>query len=143
MKKALFALFVIAEICAFAAFIDEFGALWAVAEVVLSAFVGVGLIISQPRAMQRDFMAALSRGGSLWGLFGRGIFRLLGGILLVIPGILSDIFGLGFLILSLFLGARGGEDSRSFQKNNGGNGGESGDGSEIIDVEVVEEKRGR
>lgn len=105
MRFLIFLIYLASEIFLIAEFIDEWGFLAFVGEVVLSAFLGFGILASQFGAVGADLRGIMSFRVNLGAFLGRSIFRTIGGILLILPFIISDILGACFVVLSLFFKA--------------------------------------
>lgn len=118
-----------------------------VLEIALSALLGLGILASQFSTMSAYLRDIVAFNLSVGSFFGRSIFRLLGAILLIMPGILSDIFGAIFFILSLFFKVKE-RDSSAFQNDCCGFRNDfskssdfsqnSAQESEIIEAEIIE-----
>lgn len=84
------------EIALFVAIGAQIGVLGVLAQIVLSAFAGVSILRGQ-QARAVDLM----RGGmrvSAGRMLAQGAFRLVAGLLLIVPGFLTDVLGLLLLI---------------------------------------------
>ena len=155
MRFLMFLIYLSIEIFLIAEFIDEMG-FWAfVGEVVLSAVLGFGILKSHFGALGVSLRGIVDFRISIGALVGKSIFCALGGILLILPFILSDILGVCFVVISLFFRTKIAEsnfkkgdfaefsDSANFKGAESSFGAESslkvGQG-EVIDVEVVEHK---
>jgi len=108
-------------------------------EVIISAFAGVYIIKNLPFSIQESMYKVMHREISEEEFLSIGLFKLIGGLLLVIPGVFSDILGLLFLFEPFARWV-----SRKFlpQQNNGfytHNAYNPDD--EIIDVEIIEERK--
>jgi len=105
------------------------------AEVLISGILGLALIFKFGILTFFDEMRSFST---------KSIFRELGiamgGAFLFLPGILSEIIGATFIIVSLFLKKH---TQPNFTQNFGQNAENKGtfDESEIIDVEIIEERK--
>lgn len=156
MRLLIFLIYLASEIFLIAEFIDEWGFLAFVGEVVVSAFLGFGILASQFGAVGADLRGIMSFRVNLGSFLGRSIFRAIGGILLILPFIISDILGICFVVLSLFFRTKNAEsradsaefydfhsDSANFAESSR-NFAESSDFSaeqgEIIDAEIIEHK---
>lgn len=105
MRFLIFLAYLTGEIFLIAQFIDEVG-FWAfVGEVILSALLGFGILSAQFGAVGANLRGIISSRASVGAFVGKSIFRALGGILLILPFILSDILGVCFVVLSLFFKA--------------------------------------
>ena len=152
MRFLIFLFYIAIEIYLIAEFVDELGFLAFIIEVAVSALVGFGILASQFSVMSDSLRNIMTF--SLSNFLGRSILRVLGGILLILPFILSDIFGLTFFVMSLFFRTaesnkwresadnfshnfdREFDFSRDFRDSR--NPRDSHDSSEIIDAEIIE-----
>lgn len=147
MRYLLLVAYIAIEIYLIAEFVDEVGFLAFVLEVVVSALFGFGILISQFGNINDSLKSIMTFKLSLGSFLGRSIFRLIGGILLIIPAILSDIFGITFFVISLLFKAESQHfqndffsDSKFNDFNNDFKRQDSAkNGDEIIDVEVIEQ----
>ena len=118
-------------------------------EIAVSALVGFGILASQFSVMSESLRNIMTF--SISNFLGRSILRLLGGILLILPFVLSDIFGLTFFVMSLFFKVTERESADDFSNDFSRNferefdfsrdfrdSRESHDSSEIIDAEIIE-----
>lgn len=136
MRFLLLVAYIIAEIYLVAEFIDEMGFLAFILEIIISAILGFGILASQFGSINTSLRSIMEFRLSVGSFLGRSICRLIGGILLIIPAILSDIFGVTFFIISLLFKAQSQESS--FFSDNVNNSTKHKSNEEIIDVEVVE-----
>lgn len=86
-----------------------------VLEIAVSALLGLGILASQFSVMSeylRNIMAF-----NLSSFLGRSILRFLGGIMLILPFVLSDILGLTFFVMSLFFKANERDLRNDFGEN--------------------------
>lgn len=90
----LFIMFPILEIYVLVKVGGQYGVMNTLFLLLLIAIVGSGLARSQGRALLSKSQAALARGEVPAGAALHGIFVFLGGLLLVIPGFISDFVGL-------------------------------------------------
>ncbi|OSQ26106.1 hypothetical protein CCON61_01480 [Campylobacter concisus] len=122
-------------------FVDKFGFLNYFLEVLVSGFVGIALLLnagfSSLNSPQVTFKSFLS--GNLFSQLGLS----LGGMLLFLPGILTDIFGIAVIVFSLVFkkNAAKNESYQEFKFQNFSEHGTKKDDGEIIDVEVIEEPK--
>lgn len=122
-------------------FVDKFGFLNYFLEVLVSGFVGIALLLnagfSSLNSPQVTFKSFLS--GNLFSQLGLS----LGGMLLFLPGILTDIFGIAVIVFSLVFkkNAAKNESYQEFKFQNFSEQGSKKDDGEIIDVEVIEEPK--
>lgn len=116
MRFLIFLVYLTGEIFLIAQFIDEWGFLAFVGEVILSALLGFGVLSAQFGAVGANLRSIMRSHISVGAFVGKSIFRALGGILLILPFILSDILGVCFVVLSLFFrtkNAESGFDSKT------------------------------
>ena len=122
-------------------FVDKFGFLNYFFEVLVSGFVGIALLLNagfsslnSPQVAFKSFL-----GGNLFSQLGLSF----GGMLLFLPGILTDIFGIAVVIFSLIFkkNAAKNESYQEFKFQNFSEQGSKKDDGEIIDVEVIEEPK--
>ena len=123
MRFLLLVVYFFVEIFFIVEFADEFGILSLFAEMIVSAILGFGILFSQASNLSFAYNEILS--GGIGSFIGRNLFRLLGAIMLIIPGILCDIFGICFVVVSLFF------RPKEIKKE---------ESSDIIDVEIIEDK---
>ena len=107
-------------------------------EMLFSAFVGAVILMNFKQMLMGNLMAIMQGSLSIKELFAHNLLRLLSGIFLVIPGVLSDSLGVLFQVL-LFFSFLGGtkstqEPPEDFFNQNHTNKGED----DVIDVEIVE-----
>ena len=115
MRFLIFLIYLTSEIFLIAEFIDEWGFLAFVGEVILSALLGFGILSAQFGAVGADLKGIMSFRVNLGAFVGKSIFRALGGILLILPFIISDILGVCFVALSLFFRTKSAESSFDFE----------------------------
>ena len=122
-------------------FVDKFGFLNYFLEVLVSGFVGIALLLNagfsslnSPQVAFKSFL-----GGNLFSQLGLSF----GGMLLFLPGILTDIFGVAVVIFSLIFKKNVAENEsyQEFKFQNFSEHGTKKDEGEIIDVEVIEEPK--
>ncbi|WP_149714669.1 FxsA family protein [Campylobacter concisus] len=134
-------LFFIIEAALIYVFVNKFGFLNYFLEVLVSGFVGIALLLNagfsslnSPQVAFKSFL-----GGNLFSQLGLS----LGGMLLFLPGILTDIFGIAVIVFSLVFkkNAAKNESYQEFKFQNFSEHGTKKDDGEIIDVEVIEEPK--
>lgn len=106
---------------------SSIGPIWTFVEVVASAFVGF-IILANFRFRAVGYMRALAAGEIFLEEFqSLNLYSLIGAILLIVPGFLSDILGilLQFGTISMVI-------ARRFLKR------KQNQSSEVIDVEIIE-----
>lgn len=143
MKIILFLLYLFIEIFLLVEFGDEFGVFALFAEIILSGIIGFGFIISINNV--GGYFINFSNFFNISNIVGSVIFRLIGGILLILPGILCDIVGIIFLIFSfIFTFRKDNENPKNFHDFRFQNFTFKRDSErynnedEIIDVEIIE-----
>lgn len=138
----LFIIYLFIEIYLIVIFVDEFGILMLFLEIFISALLGIGILASQYKVMIESFNSIFVIKEGIGNFIGRNFFRIIGGLCLIIPGILSDIVGLGFFIISFFFLIKKtklqDEDIFSQEFYNFDNFSKTREDSEIIDVEIIE-----
>ena len=154
MRFLIFLVYIAIEIYLVAEVIDEWGFLAFIIEIAVSAFVGFGILASQFSVMSESLRNIMAFNISISNFLGRSILRALGGILLILPFVLSDIFGLTFFVMSLFFKVTERESADDFSNDFSHNferefdfsrdfrdsrtSRTSNDSSEIIDAEIIE-----
>ena len=122
-------------------FVDKFGFLNYFLEALVSGFVGIALLLNagfsslnSPQVAFKSFL-----GGNLFSQLGLSF----GGMLLFLPGILTDIFGIAVVVFSLVFkkNAAKNESYQEFKFQNFSEQSAKKDEGEIIDVEVIEEPK--
>ena len=122
-------------------FVDKFGFLNYFLEVLVSGFVGIALLLNagfsslnSPQVAFKSFF-----GGNLFSQLGLSF----GGMLLFLPGILTDVFGLAVVVFSLIFkkNVAKNESYQEFKFQNFSERAPRENEGEIIDVEVVEEPK--
>lgn len=153
MRFLIFIIYLASEIYLIAQFIDEWGFLAFVGEVILSAVLGFGILSAQFGAVGDNLKGLMNFRVSVSAFLGKSIFRAIGGILLILPFVLSDILGACFVVISLFFRTKNAKssfdfhsDSANFAESNKF-GAESSDfkdfsaeQGDIIDAEIIEHK---
>lgn len=132
MKLLLPIIYLFIEIFFIIEFADEFGILTLFVEIIISAVIGFGVLLSQYSMLPGAYREILN--GGIGNFIGRNVLRLIGAILLILPGILCDVVGVCFIIISLFFVTK---EANIGQKS----GYKRDDESEIIDVEIIEDKK--
>lgn len=135
MRFLLFIAYIFIEIFLIAEFVDEAGLLAFILEIIISALLGFGILASQLGSINDNLRNLMAFRLSLGSFLGRSIFRFIGGVLLIIPAILSDIFGITFFIISLLFKA----ESQNIKSEFESYGDAKSHNDEVIDVEVVEQ----
>ena len=117
------ALLPIAEIAVFVAVAAHFGFLQAVGLTILTSALGFLVLQHAGRAQLAQFRAAVGDGGmTVFEAHAGSLLTVLGGLLLILPGFITDAIGLLLLIAPLrswLAGAFGGAVTRRTQKQTG------------------------
>ncbi|ASM38343.1 MAG: FxsA family protein [Campylobacter sputorum] len=124
MQKTLAFIYIFIEIFIIYAFIDEYGFLKFLLEIIISAVIGLMLMFK----FGFINMANLSSPMQMISNFGISI----GGFLLMLPGLMCDIVGLCVIIFSVFANKKI-DKNYNFKKGN--------TNEDIIDVEVIDEDK--
>lgn len=135
MRFLLFIAYIFIEFYLIVEFVDEAGFLAFILEIIISALLGFGILASQFGSINDNLRNLMAFRLSLGSFLGRSIFRFVSGVLLIIPAILSDIFGVTFFIISLLFKAESQNINREFESY----GDSKPHNDEVIDVEVVEQ----
>lgn len=130
MKLLLAVVYFFVEMFCIVEFADEFGILVLFLEIIVSAILGFGVMFGQYSMLPMAYSEILN--GGIRNFIGRNILRLIGAILLIIPGILCDIIGFSFVVVSLFFITKEQNCRNQQTKYEDGN---------IIDVEIIEDKK--
>ncbi|CBG40516.1 FxsA family protein [Helicobacter mustelae] len=126
--KSFLWVYLILEILAMVYMSDRIGFMWAFVEVIVSACIGT-LVLLNTKMGILEALNGLSAPQIDPSNFVRGNFaKVFGALLLILPGVLSDILGLVLLINAYFILR---SKPRDFHKNQSQK-------DEIIDVEVEE-----
>lgn len=138
MRLILVFIYLFLEVLITYEMIDFLGVLGFVLEIVLSAILGFFILMNYRFFLGDALVRLREREISYEAFVGSNVFRILGAILLILPGGLTDILGilmqfsaLGFLAVKPFM-KKPTSDSTPFDTNN------KSQKSEIIDVEVIE-----
>lgn len=135
MRFLLFIAYIFIEFYLIVEFVDEAGFLAFILEIIISALLGFGILASQFGSINDNLRNLMAFRLSLGSFLGRSIFRFVSGVLLIIPAILSDIFGITFFIISLLFKAESQNINSEFESY----GDSKPHNDEVIDVEVVEQ----
>jgi len=125
--------FLIAELILSLKVVETIGALWSVVWIIGTIMIGIALLKNSQYAILGS-LNAVSRGKlDLQSFQNASMAYMVGAILLIIPGILSDTFGLMALAYTLYLQfvAKMTPEKPNFNKE--------GD-DDVIDVEVIDEQ---
>ncbi|MCI5969488.1 FxsA family protein [Helicobacter sp.] len=131
-------LYLFLEVLASYEVIGIIGVLGFVLEIIVTAFFGFFILVNFRLFLGDALMRVRDRQLSYEAFVGSNLFRILGAILLILPGALTDIIGIlmqfsaiGFLFVKPFV--------RTMESNASSN--QEFRRSEIIDVEVVEKDK--
>ena len=137
MGLVYFLLYMFLEILFSYEFAAMFTPLGLFLEIIFTAFVGIYIIKNLPFSMQESMQKVLRREIDEDEFISIGLFKFIGAILLIIPGVFTDILGILMLIepfakwiVHKFL------PKREFKYNNFN---DSKKDDDIIDVEIIEE----
>ena len=115
---------------------ESIGFGWSVIWIVSSFLIGMGLIQNAAMSMKKS-MEGLSSGKlNMKSFHDSATSYFLGAILLIIPGVFTDILGIIALLYTFYL-QLGGTISNSKHKTNINNTNKQGD-DDVIDVEIIE-----
>ncbi|MCL9820728.1 FxsA family protein [Helicobacter sp. 14348-15] len=130
MRLILLVMYLIIEVFVSYEVIDIIGVLGFVLEILVSAFLGFGILLNFRLFFGEALGKLRSREMTYEAFVGSNIFRILGAILLILPGAFTDILGLlmQFSVFGLML-------VKPFVKVDSGK-----QHSDIIDVEVIEKE---
>ena len=138
MRLILVFIYLFLEVLITYEMIDFLGVFGFVLEIVLSAILGFFILMNYRFFLGDALVRLREREISYEAFVGSNVFRILGAILLILPGGLTDILGilmqfsaLGFLAVKPFM-KKPTSDSAPFDVNS------KSQKSEIIDVEVIE-----
>jgi UPF0716 family protein affecting phage T7 exclusion len=136
-----FLLFFFIEVMASSEFIGAFGGLNFFFEIVLSAILGVFMLSNFKYKIAEHLESMVKREIDYGQFISMGLFTLLGSILLIIPGIFTDVIG-----ILLQIEIVGSTITKQYEKKHGPIKGQTnyqtkseGNSNEIIDVEVIED----
>ena len=131
MPLVLLIVYLIIEVFVSYEVIDLIGVLGFVLEIILTAFLGFGVLVNFRLFFAEALERLRSREITYEAFVGSNIFRILGAFLLILPGAFTDILGIlmqfssfGFVLIKPFVKSK-------FTKNTH---------NEVIDVEVVEKE---
>lgn len=126
MKLLMLLMYLLCEFYFFGIFVSEFGFFSLILEIIFSGLIGFVLLLTIGSNLQflsvRDF--------SVNKLLGSLFARLIGSILLILPGILTDILGFILCIVSFFL-----------RKNISDNMKQGNQSDDVIDVEIENDRK--
>lgn len=112
-----------------------------VLEVALSALLGLSILAMQFGTMNDSINQIITLNLGIHTFLGRNVLRFLSGSLLILPFVLSDIFGIVFFVMSLFFRVNETnwrdwrkEFERDFIREMNG---ESNNLDEVIDAEII------
>ena len=112
---------------------ESIGFLWSAIWIVVTMVIGIKLLHSSPLALMGNFSAMAQGKLSMKHFENAATFYLIGAVLLIIPGVLSDILGLIALFYTFYLQFVA--KMKPEQPNPYQNQGED----DVIDVEIIEE----
>ncbi len=115
---------------------SEIGFLWSVIWIVSTFIIGMGLIQNAHTTIQSQMGALASGKLDMKAFHDSATSYFLGAILLMIPGVLSDILGVIALLYTFYL-QLGGTIPSVKNKTNINNSNQKGD-DDVIDVEIIE-----
>jgi 2-isopropylmalate synthase/UPF0716 protein FxsA len=107
-------------------------------EIVISAFVGISILINFRKTLMENMHAVSYSCINLEQFQSLNLFSILGGILLIVPGFLTDIVGIlmQFSVFTAMLvnrySVKSGKCTRNFEQNN------ITKDSDVIDVEIID-----
>jgi len=132
-----FIVYLFAEVMLTAEFASTFGGFMMFGEIVISAFVGILILFNFRTTLMVNIMELKERRVDANGFYRRNLLSLLGAILLILPGILTDaigisieIFLLGSLIVSQFMPKY--PNDTTFQSKP-----QSKENDDVIDAEII------
>ena len=129
MRLVSILIYLLCEFYFFGVFVDEFGFFTLLLEIIISGLLGFGLLLTIGSNL-RPTINSFSVNNLLGSLFA----RLVGSILLILPGILTDAIGITLCIVSFFLRKNvidnANQDNASDIKDNN-----------IIDVEIENDRK--
>ena len=114
----------------------EIGFLWSVIWIVSSMMLGMGLLQNAQMTMAKSMGGLASGKLNMKSFHDSATSYFLGAILLIIPGVFSDILGIIALLYTFYL-QLGGTIPNSKNKTNINNKNKQGD-DDVIDVEIIE-----
>jgi UPF0716 family protein affecting phage T7 exclusion len=131
MLVALLIPFLFAELYLSLSVVDEIGAGWSVLWIVGSIFVGIKLLNNSQYAIEGGMMNVAKGKLDIESFQNASMAYLLGSVLLIIPGILSDTFGALALLYTLYLQfvAKVTPEKQNFNQKGDNN---------VIDVEIID-----
>ena len=144
MRFLIFLIYIVIEFYLVLKVVEASGFWLFVLEIAVSALLGLGILASQFSVMSEYLRNIMAFNLSVSSFLGRSILRFLGGIMLILPFVLSDILGLTFFIMSLFFKANEMDLRNDFGKNFDNNFKKDFDFSsdsrenDIIDAEIIE-----
>ena len=131
----IFLIYLFLEIYLMTLFAENFGILLLFLEILLSGAIGILLIIFYKEVLKSAFLNIGQKRDVLLNLVKTGLFKVLGAMLLILPGIFTDVAGI-LLQFSFFTAIFSGKivNSRFGKKDDKDMG-----RGEFIDVEIIEE----
>jgi len=115
------------------------GGLMTFAAILLSAFIGVSILVNFRKTLVENIKAVSANAIDLKEFQNLNLFSLLGAILLIIPGFLTDILGvlMQFSVLTSMIVNRYHVQSSTHKQNFEQNSYTKKDQSDVIDVEII------
>ncbi len=145
MRFLLFLAYIAVEFYLVIKVVEASGFWLFVLEIAVSALLGLGILASQFSVMSESLRNIMTFNLSVSSFLGRSILRFLGGIMLILPFVLSDILGLTFFIMSLFFRANEVDSRNDFGEKFGSDferefdfSSDSNNKGDIIDAEIIE-----
>jgi UPF0716 family protein affecting phage T7 exclusion len=126
----LLPIFFVAEIYTSFYFASIIGIWWSIVWIFGMIIVGVALLKRLHIAIALSFQSFLASGISINALYRQNIAYIIGAVLLIIPGMLSDIVGFLVLFYAFYLQIMGTISPKTNPKQNKGN-------DDVIDAEII------
>lgn len=98
MPFLIFVCYIVTEVYAFNWVWDHFGFVNTLFAMMFSAILGIGIVRNQGRYVLRKTQEAMARGQAPTDPVLHGLLVLLGGLLFIFPGFVSDVLGLLFVL---------------------------------------------
>ena len=132
-----FIVYLFAEVMLTVEFAGTFGGFTMFSEIIISAVVGILILFNFRTTLMVNIMELKERRVNANGFYKRNLLSLLGAILLILPGILTDIIGismhiylLGGLIVSQFMPKYPHDNSSQYKTH-------SKENDDVIDAEII------
>ncbi|MGW8169810.1 MAG: FxsA family protein [Sulfurovaceae bacterium] len=126
----LLPIFFVAEIYASWYAASIVGIWWSIAWIFGMMIIGVALLKRTHIAIALSFQSFLASGMSINALYRQNIAYIMGAVLLIIPGMLSDLVGFLVLFYAFYLQIMGTISPKTNPKQNKGN-------DDVIDAEII------